>query len=132
MRQRSILVSMAVLVIGLALAYSVFAQQTAQGQRQGQPAAQGQRQGQAGRGGRAPLFFREEWKQTPAGGEHPVTPAEAVANPNLELKLYGTTSKEIQLVAGRSGSNVVPTNLWTGTTTTPSVQLFANATTSSI
>src|SRR5881396_1400364 len=83
MRQRSILVSMAVLVIGLALAYSVFAQQPAQGQRQGQPAAQGQRQGQAGRGGRAPLFFREEWKQTPAGGEHPVTPAEAVANPNL-------------------------------------------------
>src|SRR5258706_11316227 len=43
-----------------------------------------------------------------------------VANRNLELTLYGTTSKEIQLVAGRGGSNVVPTNLWTGTTTTPS------------
>src|SRR4051812_31846934 len=37
------------------------------------------------RAGRPPLFFREEWKQTPAGGEHPVTP-ESLANPNLELK----------------------------------------------
>ena len=39
---------------------------------------------------------------------------------NLELTLYGTTAKEIQLVAGRGTSNVVPTNLWTGTTTSPS------------
>ncbi len=33
------------------------------------------------------LFFREEWKQTPAGGEHAVVPSEALSNPNLELKL---------------------------------------------
>ena len=38
---------------------------------------------------RPPIFFREEWKQTAAGGEHPVNPAEALSNPNLELKLYG-------------------------------------------
>ena len=37
---------------------------------------------------RPPLFFHEEWKQTPAGGEHPVT-QDGVANPSLELKLYG-------------------------------------------
>jgi hypothetical protein len=36
---------------------------------------------------RPPLFFREEWKQTAAGGEHPVNPSEALSNPNLELKL---------------------------------------------
>ena len=38
---------------------------------------------------RPPLFLREEWKQTAAGGEHPVNPSEALSNPNLELKLYG-------------------------------------------
>ncbi len=29
----------------------------------------------------------EEWKQTPAGGEHRVNPSEALSNPSLELKL---------------------------------------------
>ena len=88
-----------------------------------QSAQGGGRQGQAAapaRAGRPPLFFREEWKQVPGGGEHPIT-ADAVANPNLELILLGSTAKEIQLVAaGRGGSNTVPANLWTGTTTTPS------------
>src|ERR1700724_199821 len=46
--------------------------------------------------GRAPLFFREEWTQVPAGGEHPVTP-DSVTNPSLELKLYGASGKDIQL-----------------------------------
>ena len=27
---------------------------------------------------RPPLFLREEWKQTPAGGEHPVVVSEAM------------------------------------------------------
>ena len=49
-----------------------------------------------GRVVRPPLFFHEEWKQTPAGGEHPVT-QDGVANPSLELKLYGTSGKEVQL-----------------------------------
>jgi len=34
---------------------------------------------------RPPLFLKEQWKQTAAGGEHPVVPTEALANPNLEL-----------------------------------------------
>jgi len=72
---------------------------------------------------RPPLFFSESWKglSTPPD-DHGAWPAsqDGVANPNLELTLYGTTAKEIQLVAGRGGSNVVPTNLWTGTTTSPS------------
>jgi hypothetical protein len=67
--------------------------------------------------GRAPLFFREEWKQTPAGGEHPVTP-ESIANPNLELKLYGTTSKDVQLTGAATDENN-PTHVWTGLCSTP-------------
>jgi hypothetical protein len=72
--------------------------------------------GQAPRGegvsNRPPLFFKEEWKQLPSGGEHAVT-TEATANPNLELKLYGPSAKEMQLtgVAGNEGN---PIHLWTG------------------
>jgi hypothetical protein len=72
---------------------------------------------------RPPLFLSESWKSLPTPpDDHGAWPAtqDGVSSPNLELTLYGTTSKEIQLVAGRGGSNVVPTNLWTGTTTTPS------------
>ena len=72
---------------------------------------------------RPPLFFSESWKPLPTPpDDHGAWPAAqgAVGSSNLELTLYGTTSKEIQLVAGRAGSNIVPTNLWTGTTTTPS------------
>ena len=72
---------------------------------------------------RPPLFFSESWKALPTPpDDHGAWPAsqEGVSNPNLELTLYGTTSKEIQLVAGRGTCNLVPTNLWTGTTTSPS------------
>jgi hypothetical protein len=71
---------------------------------------------------RAPLLFREEWKQTPAGGEHPVTP-ESVANLNLELKLYGTTSKDVQLTGAATDENN-PTHVWTGLCSTPCAVAF--------
>ena len=64
---------------------------------------------------RPPIFFREEWKQTPAGGEHPVNAAEALSNAGLELKLYG---KEILLTGSAQDENN-PIHLWTGTCTTP-------------
>lgn len=67
---------------------------------------------------RPPLFLKEEWKQTAAGGEHPVVPAEALSNPKLELKLYGATSKEIQLTGSAQDENN-PIHLWTGMCTTP-------------
>jgi hypothetical protein len=70
-----------------------------------------------GRAGRPPLFLREEWKQTPTGGEHPVT-ADGLANPNLELKLYGSTSKDVQLTGSAQDDNN-PIHLWTGLCTTP-------------
>jgi hypothetical protein len=80
---------------------------------------------------RPPLFFSESWKPLPTpADDHGAWPASqgGVANPNLELTLYGTTSKEIQLVAGRGGSNLVPTNLWTGTTTSPSAAALRDRT----
>src|SRR5439155_26351910 len=67
---------------------------------------------------RPPLFFREEWKQTPAGGEHPVVFSQALSNPNLELKLYGPTGKEI-LMTGSAQDENNPTHLWTGLCTAP-------------
>src|SRR5437867_162676 len=70
---------------------------------------------------RPPLFFSETWKSLPTPpDDHNAWPAAqgGVSNPSLELTLYGTSGKEIQLVAGRG--NLVPHNLWTGTTTSPS------------
>src|SRR3954462_15422128 len=71
--------------------------------------------GAAPRTARPPLFFREEWKQTAVGGEHPVNPSEALSNPNLELKLYG---KEL-LLTGSAQDEGKPIHLWTGVCTTP-------------
>jgi hypothetical protein len=65
------------------------------------------------RAGRPALFFREEWKPATGGAEAPVNPAEAVANPSLELKLYGPGGKDIQLT-GVAQSDGNPLHLWTG------------------
>jgi hypothetical protein len=65
---------------------------------------------------RPSLFIKEDWKQIPGGGEHPVTPASVTAN--VELKLYGASSKEIQLT-GVDGDDNNPTHVWTGLCTTP-------------
>jgi hypothetical protein len=66
---------------------------------------------------RAPLFFREEWKTAPGGGEHSAT-QDAVVNPRLELKLYGESSKEIQELGNASDPNNPP-HVWTGLCTSP-------------
>ena len=66
---------------------------------------------------RPPLFLEEQWKQIPGGGEHPVTAA-SLTNPNVELKLYGPSSAEIQLT-GNDGDENNPTHVWTGLCTTP-------------
>jgi hypothetical protein len=71
----------------------------------------------AGPARRPPLFFREEWGQTEKGGEHPTGP-ESVTNPNLELKLYGPTGKEV-LLTGAKGDDNNPIHLWTGMCTSP-------------
>lgn len=80
----------------------------AQGPGSGAPRGRGE-----GRAMRPPLFFSEEWKQNANGGEAPVNLAAAVANPSLELKLYGLDGKDIQLT-GSATNSANPTHLWTG------------------
>jgi len=95
------------LAVTIATSYSVQAQQA--------PAAGGR--GAGARVTRPPLFFKEEWQQTPKGDEHPVT-QQSVANADLELKLYGGSAKEIQLTGAPNNENN-PTHVWTGLCTTP-------------
>jgi hypothetical protein len=107
------------LAVAVALTCSLEAQQPAP------PAPPGGR-GAAPRVTRPALFFSEEWKQTPANDEHPVT-QQSVANPALELKLYGGTAKEIQLT-GAAGNENNPTHVWTGMCTTPCALAFRHKT----
>jgi len=94
------------------------------------PPAGAARQGGAGRAAgaaparvsRPPLFLKEEWKQTPANDEHPVT-QQSIASPNLELKLYGPSSEHIQLT-GRAGDESNPIHVWTGECTSPCALAF--------
>ena len=71
------------------------------------------------------LFFKEEWKQTPKGGEHAVTP-ESLGNPNLELKLY-VPSGDIELTGAANDENN-PTHVWTGLCTSPCALAFRDKT----
>src|SRR5271170_7728386 len=68
-------------------------------------------------GARAPLFFREEWKTAPGAGEHAVT-QDQVGSANLELKLYGPSGKEVQ-VLGSATDPSNPPHVWTGLATSP-------------
>jgi hypothetical protein len=118
MPRRSVIVTVTCFMI-LAMACSAFAQQRAQAPAAGQDGQRGGGQRAAApRVTKAPLFFHEEWKQTPAGGEHQVDIASAVASPNLELKLIGPTGKEM-LMTGAATDENNPTHLWTGMCTTP-------------
>src|SRR5207253_2287944 len=91
-------------------------------------AAKGKAGGAAkGKGPSRPaLFFREQWKQSPGGGEHPLKP-ENLANANLELKLYGNTGEGI-LLTGADGDENNPTHLWTGTCETACMATFRHKT----
>jgi hypothetical protein len=60
----------------------------------------------------SPLLFHEDWKRNPGPVELPVTQAN-VSNPNLELKLYGPSGKDI-LFNGGAGVPSNPPHLWTG------------------
>jgi hypothetical protein len=66
--------------------------------------------------GRVPLFFREEWAN--ANGQEQALTQQGVANQNLELKLYGPTSKEF-LIAGSPTNETNPPHPWNGMCTSP-------------
>jgi hypothetical protein len=102
----------AISAFALVLTSTVFGQQ---------PAAQEGRGGGRGAGARVtrpPLFFKEEWRQTPQGGEHPIVFDSTLSNPNLELKVYGPSSKELLLTGAVTDENN-PIHIWTGMCTTP-------------
>ncbi len=115
MPRRSVIVSTLSLVILLTLACSAFAQQRAGGGAAPE-GNRGQRAGGGQRATRPPLFFKEEWRSN--GPEAPVVIEKATLNPNLELKLYGPTGKEI-LLTGNTGDENNPVHLWTGMCTSP-------------
>ena len=87
-----------------------------------QPAGEGKQAKKAPPLQRSPLFFREDWKPPTPAGERPVR-LDDVSNANLELKLYGTSGKDI-LFSGNAGSETNPLNLWTGVTTSPIAVAF--------
>src|SRR5260221_5254496 len=96
--RRTLVIATALLILGTAA--GAIAQEARGGGRGAGPAR------------RPGLFFKEEWGQTEKGGEHATGP-ETVTNPNLELKLYGTSGKEV-LITGAKGDDNNPTHLWTG------------------
>lgn len=119
----SLAISSAVAICAFALSLDARAQapQAASGASPAAPSsarpASAEPAGERPRVTRPPLFLKEDWKQIPGGGEHPVTPA-SVTVANVELKLYGASSKEIQLT-GVDGDENNPTHVWTGLCTTP-------------
>jgi hypothetical protein len=65
---------------------------------------------------RPPLLFREEWKQAPQGGEHPVSAA-SVGSPGLQLQLLVPTGQI--MLTGAAGNESNPVHVWLGLCATP-------------
>ena len=74
---------------------------------------------------RPALFFKEDWKQTPKGGEHPAMP-DSIGNPSLELKLY-VPSGEV-LLTGSADDETNPIHVWLGMCTSPCAVAFREKT----
>ena len=106
---RTLIAAVAVLVGG-AMAHPLHAQAPGDGARTPRTPVEPPRQMRPG------LFWKEEWKQTPKGGEHSLS-VESVASPSLELKLY-VPSGEL-LMNGSAGDESNPTHIWTGLCTSP-------------
>ena len=73
---------------------------------------------------RPSLFFREEWKQGPGGGEHAVTAA-SLANANLELTPI-VPAGQIE-VTGTAGDEGNPVHVWQGLALHPAVSRCATS-----
>jgi hypothetical protein len=117
MRISVMIASVAVLGVGISFGACAQTPQAASGAARPAQAAAAQPGAAQPRLTRPPLFVKEDWKQIPGGGEHPVTLA-SVTGAGVELKLYGASSAEIQL-AGVDGDENNPTHVWTGLCTTP-------------
>jgi hypothetical protein len=71
------------------------------------------------------LFFKEEWRQTPKGGEHPVA-SDSIGNPNVDLKLY-VPAGQIMLT-GKAGDENGPIHVWMGLCASPCAVAFREKT----
>ena len=61
---------------------------------------------------RPSLFFREDWKETTETGDITIA-QQFVANPKLELKLYGPGAKG-QMITGSAANPQNPAHVWNG------------------
>jgi hypothetical protein len=107
------------MALGLAvLASTALAQQPPAGRGTPAPGRAGGRGAAAEPATRPALLFKEEWKQPPYTGtlndENRRATQDAVTNPRLELKLYGTDSRNVG-VYNHEGRF----DLWTGVVTSP-------------
>jgi len=118
---RRVLLAVAALSATIPLAYS---QAPADSTRASAPGA-GAPGGAGPKAKRPALFFKEDWKQTPQGGEHPTTP-DSIGNPNLELKLY-VPAGEV-LLTGSAGDEGNPIHVWMGMCTSPCAVAFREKT----
>jgi hypothetical protein len=64
---------------------------------------------------RAPLLWKEEWKQNEGGKEGPLNLTGSVGNADLELKLYGPGAKLNML--GKNGDDGNPAHVFSGEST---------------
>jgi hypothetical protein len=64
---------------------------------------------------RAPLLWKEEWKQNEGGKEGPLNLTGSVGNADLELKLYGPGAKLNML--GKNGDDGNPAHVFSGEAT---------------
>jgi len=64
---------------------------------------------------RAPLLWKEEWKQNEGGKEGPLNLTGSVGNADLELKLYGPGAKLNML--GKNGDDGNPAHIFSGEAT---------------
>lgn len=64
---------------------------------------------------RAPLLWKEEWKQNEGGKEGPLNLTGSVGNSDLELKLYGPGAKLNML--GKNGDDGNPAHVFSGEAT---------------
>jgi hypothetical protein len=67
------------------------------------------------------LLFKEEWRQSAEGGEHPLT-SESNSNPDLDVNLYVPTGQI--LLTGSAGDENVPIHVWMGLCASPCAVAF--------
>ena len=117
--QRGRRIGITVMAVGLAVLASIaLAQQPPAGRGTAAPGPAGGRGANAEPATRPALLFKEDWKQPPYTGtlndENRRATQDAVTNPRLELKLYGTDARNVGVYSHEGRFD-----LWTGVVSSP-------------